>query len=172
MKLDEAFRRGVLEAHGNPKKQYPELKGDFHKGQTLDVESENEVASVWLTVGNRKKGGDWTYIVHWHKGDRYMARQNGRTHPQQYCDARFGAIEDDPVVPADFQTQLTREARLRAAEGRSKEDAGVEAAKRLGKQLRDAVVQISRAGGDPMVLVGRMKHMVEDELGRQMDEAA
>lgn len=166
MIVNAKFRREILAGHV-PALTDPEVK----PGQLIEIEP----GRVWITVDRRLKDLTWGYVI---RDDRpnLLGKASGTTHISSRA---IGA--SDSTQPGNLWTEpersnkkaeddYAREARLKEAGRRNVEDDGIAAAKRLGGQLRSAVGEVTRAGGDPLILIAVVKRGLEAEIARQLTE--
>jgi hypothetical protein len=119
MKLGPKFKRAVL-ASTDPTKlpeerpAQPALTEDvLEPGQQITIKH----GEVWITVLGRDKDDEtWNYRISDFR-NAYMGKTGGLTPiPSKALATRGEDGYEDPVVPPEFQAQLTRESRLKQAQ--------------------------------------------------------
>jgi hypothetical protein len=166
VKLPAKFTDELL-AGGRPALTDPRVE----KGDVIVIDRDDGgFPWVQITVLHRINAKTWAYLL---RDDRPNLLASGARHGDGHGYTHFvgKSIRQEPeALTKSEMKKITKEAHLRDASRRNTEDAGIEAAKRLGKQLRGAAVQVARAGGDPVALVARMKRVLEDEVDTQVNE--
>lgn len=123
MRINAKFRRAVLAStdprhagHPSP----PALTDpDVEEGQVIEIEP----GRVWITVLHRTKADTWAYSITDHRA-AYMGKAGGlTTEPGQAIATRDANGFEPPVVPPEYQKQLSKDAERRFAEMLAKERA-------------------------------------------------
>ena len=168
MNANTRFKRKILAGHA-PSLTDPEA----YEGQVIVLERDEEgFPTAWITVRHQVKAGVWAYMI---RDDRPNLLGKATGYTDMYgraIGARDAQGPELEAVDEEVRFKITKEAHLRDAERRNIEDEGIVAAKRLGGQIRSAVAQVTRAGGDPLVLVERVRRDLETETDRQLGKAA
>lgn len=95
-----------------------------------------------VVVGvNKDRHGDHSLVYALHDArERYLARQDGRTHPEQYASSNVGGIDHEAgrAIDAATQEEYSKEGRAR---DRLRQEAKHEARKALSRSQRLALVE-------------------------------
>jgi hypothetical protein len=171
VKLGPKFKRAVL-ASTDPTKLPEErparpalTEEHLEPGQQITIKH----GEVWITVLGKDKDDNWTYRISDFR-NAYMGKTGGLTSiPSKALATRGEDGYEDPVVPPEYQAQLTRESRLKQAQATADLIAAAEDVLQAVKERAEASPAFKR---EARLTMHRIRRELDRFIERQRRKAA
>jgi hypothetical protein len=171
VKLGPKFKRAVL-ASTDPTKLPEErparpalTEEHLEPGQQISIKA----GEVWITVLGKDKDDNWSYRISDFR-NAYMGKTGGLTSiPSKALATRGEDGYEDPVVPPEYQEQLTKESRLKQAQATADLIAAAEDVLSAVKERAEASPAFKR---EARLTMHRIRRELDRFIERQRRKAA
>jgi hypothetical protein len=171
VKLGPKFKRAVL-ASTDPTKLPEErparpalTEEHLEPGQQISIKA----GEVWITVLGKDKDDNWSYRISDFR-NAYMGKTGGLTSiPSKALATRGEDGYEDPVVPPEYQEQLTKESRLKQAQATADLIAAAEDVLSAVKERAEASPAFKR---EARLTMHRIRRELDRFIDRQKRKAA